>query len=77
MKRSEMLDHMYQDIIEALASRASSNETDEKYWRRKVEGLLDMQLGFGMLPPTLTGEVELESHEDGLAIKLWGWEDEA
>jgi len=51
MKKSEMLDHMYQDIIEAIASRASSNETDEKYWRRKVEGLLDMQLGFGMLPP--------------------------
>lgn len=56
-----MLDYMYQEIIEALASKANSNETDEKYWRRKVEGLLAMQLGFGMLPPHR--DVMIEGHQ--------------
>jgi len=52
MKRSEMKDHIYEEIKEALENRQYSNETDEKYWRRKSAGLLDMILGLGMLPPT-------------------------
>lgn len=54
MKRSEMNDHIYEEIKEALDNRQYSNETDEAYWRRRSAQILDMVLGFGMLPPTTT-----------------------
>lgn len=52
MKRSEMVAFIYDEVKEALDMRKYSNETDEAYWRRRSTQLLDMVLGFGMLPPS-------------------------
>ncbi len=61
MKRSEMIDHIYEEIKEFLEKRQYSNETDEKYWKRRSAAILDMLLGFDMLPPARMRYIETEN----------------
>lgn len=80
MKRSEMNDHIYEEIKEFLEKRQYSNETDEKYWRRRSASILDMLLGFGMLPPKIiVQEPDNDSgciEESSYSFMRNEWEDE-
>ena len=51
MKRSEMIDHIKEELLELRDMRKYSNETDENYYKRKADSLLAMIEGMGMLPP--------------------------
>ena len=55
-KRTEMVDHIYEEIADMLVNRQYSNETDMEYYKRKADGLLAMIEGFGMNPPNITIE---------------------
>jgi hypothetical protein len=77
MKRSEMIEHIAAEMVDAEANRKYSNEPKQDYYLRKATGLLDMIQGFGMLPPTVDGIIEVEkTNDEGLALKLWSWEPE-
>jgi hypothetical protein len=52
MKRSEIIEHIAAEMVDAAASRKYSNETEQAYYKRKASGILDMLLGFGMEPPS-------------------------
>lgn len=68
MKRSEMVDEIVQYF---------KNSHHYTVYDDMAEEILKCVESLGMLPPTLTGEVETEETEDGgLAVKLWGWESE-
>ena len=52
MKRSEMIEHIAAEMVDAAVYRKKlSNENEESYYKRKAADILDMLLGFGMLPP--------------------------
>lgn len=61
MKRSDMINFMYEEIKEALEARKYSNETDGRYWHRRMTSLLDMMEGFGMAPPGYMKPIPFES----------------
>ncbi len=69
MKKSEMIDHMSEEVSSALRGRQYSNETDDKYWTRKMTDILDMQLGFGMLPPERFRDKDW--NETGITYSQW------
>lgn len=75
MKRSEMNDYIYEEIKEALEKRQYSNETDEKYWKRRSAAILDMLLGFGMLPPARMRYIETENGNT-LCSEDCSWEED-
>lgn len=60
MKRSEMIEHIAEEMIDAVRSREFSNETEDAYHKRKASYILDMLEGFGMLPP----ETDIENKRD-------------
>jgi hypothetical protein len=45
MKRSEMIDHIKEVMLEAYRQRRYSREEDDKYFYRKAEDMLAMLLG--------------------------------
>jgi hypothetical protein len=51
MKKSEMIKHISAVMYDAYVDRQHSRETEDAYWNRHAAQLLDMMLGFGMLPP--------------------------
>lgn len=53
MKRSEMLSYMTDELMEILEAANTRNERENvlSFAQRKAAGMLDMLLGFGMLPP--------------------------
>lgn len=69
MKKSEMIAHMTEEIILALHDKRYSNESDDRYWTRKITDILDMQLGFGMLPPERFRDKDW--NETGLSYSEW------
>ena len=80
MKRSEMVEQ----IAEALLT-LHGGDSDEQEWAREATKMsrliaankaLSAAEQLGMLPPPLYGTVEVESTEEGLAVKIWGWEKE-
>lgn len=70
MKKSEMIEHISAVMHEAYVARQHSSEAEDAYWNRHAAQLLDMMLGFGMIPPTwyyrgeppLTLEMPLKSN---------------
>ena len=76
MKKSEMVEHIAAEFINAIENSEHSNESEEKYYKRKAADILDMMLGFGMLPPNLTGTAEVEVVDEGVSVSIWGWEAE-
>jgi hypothetical protein len=75
MKRSEMIDHIVAEMVDAEANRKYSNEAGEAYFKRRAVSLLDMIEGFGMLPPevpTLT-----INGVSFIAKNIWEPEDES
>lgn len=70
MKKSEIIEHIAAVMYDAYIDRQHSRETEDAYWNRHAAQLLDMLLGFGMLPPTryykgeppLTFEMPLKSN---------------
>ena len=78
MKKSEMIEHIAAEMCDAYRDRKLSGETEDAYWKRKATDLLDMLLGFGMLPPQRrASDAELNK---GLYIDEYGiineWEPE-
>jgi hypothetical protein len=67
MKRSEML-----EIIKRQWQDSTSFPSDDSV----AKSILDAIEKAGMLPPPMYGTVEVESTEEGLAVKIWGWEKE-
>ena len=63
MKRSEMIEHIAAEMVDATASRKYSNETEEAYYKRKATGILDMIEGFGMSPPVIKLLVEIPADQ--------------
>lgn len=51
MKRSEMLDHIKEDLLEKLKHRWLERGETDKWVEFTANELLDMIEGFGMLPP--------------------------
>lgn len=68
MKRSEMLDHIKEDIISNLDHRWLASGQRDRWAIYVANQLLDMVEGFGMLPP----EIELKT----FAKKDNAWEKE-
>lgn len=56
MKRSEMLDHIKEDLLEKLKHRWLERKETDKWAEFTANQLLDMIEGFGMLPPELKEE---------------------
>lgn len=77
MKRSEMENHIKEQLMHDIANRKFSNETDDAYWHRKSKDLLAMLLGFGMLPPPweFIAVYDEETSEEGIYC-CWEPEDE-
>ena len=75
MKKSEMIEHIAAEMCDAYSGRQLSRETEDAYWKRKATNLLDMLLGFGMLPPTryYNGEPPLTLE---MPVKSNTWEQE-
>jgi len=44
--KEELVEHIKDEILGALVTRKSSNESDDAYWIRKSKGILDMIEGF-------------------------------
>lgn len=61
MKRSEMLDHIKEDLLEKLKHRWLERGEIDKWAKFTANELLDMVEGFGMLPPLHTFK---DQHED-------------
>ena len=85
MKRSEMLDHIKEDLLEKLKHRWLERGETDKWAEFTANELLDMIEGFGMLPPltkalpydfTNTGFTQdfLDEHE--FKVNRWEPEDE-
>lgn len=53
MKRSEMLDHIKEDLLEKLKHRWLERGETDKWADYTANQLLDMIEGFGMLPPSI------------------------
>ena len=78
MKRSEMIEYMFDQITQDLTNQAFTRESHQKYWKRKMTDMLAMIEGFGMMPPpieeyqvtTLTGE------KLGILNDCYEWEPE-
>ena len=51
MKRSEMIEHIAQELIDIAVDEKSHKTAYQGYFQRKAADLLDMIEGFGMLPP--------------------------
>ncbi len=56
MKRSEMIEHIAQELIDAAVNERSYKTAYQAYFRRKAADLLDMIEGFGMQPPPVLYE---------------------
>ena len=76
MKRTEMVDHIYEEIADMLVNRQYSNETDMKYYRRKADALLTMIEGFGMLPPFNRPWMDSSNGESSTDIRNYKWDKE-
>ena len=50
MKRSEMIEHISEELLDIIRIRFST-EDETQYCKRKAADLLDMIEGFGMQPP--------------------------
>jgi hypothetical protein len=61
MKRSEMLDHIKEDLLEKLKHRWLERKETDKWAEFTANQLLDMIEGFGMLPPPKVIEAVTES----------------
>jgi len=72
MKRSEMIKYLAK-IIRSSGTVSSDNPLNEYELAEDVLSAIEEQ---GMLPPTLTGYVEVEEHENEIIVKLWSWESE-
>ena len=64
MKKSEMIEHIAAEMSDAYHNRQLSRETEDAYWQRKATNLLDMLLGFGMLPPARKATTKDRGLED-------------
>ena len=62
MKRSEMLDHIKEDLLEKLKHRWLERGETDKWAEFTANQLLDMIEGFGMLPPLHIFEDQHESY---------------
>ena len=51
MKRSEMIEHIAQELIDVAVDERSYKTAYRAYFQRKAADLLDMIEGFGMQPP--------------------------
>lgn len=68
MKRSEMINKLCEPItLDNIDLHLSPEEADAIL--KRIEQL-------GMLPPNLTGTVQVEEHDGDLVISLWVWEEE-
>lgn len=77
MKKSEAIQEITNTIMNALGADPDTGEVllpnDLSYLGLVV---LNKCEEIGMLPPILTGYVEIEEDNDALIIKLWSWEKE-
>lgn len=80
MKRSEMVDHIKEELLEIQDMRKYSNETDENYYTRKADSLLAMIEGMGMLPPLNETVYHYMDNEDRVTVNnarpYFTWEKE-
>lgn len=87
MKRSEMLDHIKEDLLEKLKHRWLERGETDKWAEFTANQLLDMIEGFGMLGPKdesyeqyYARELGYETYQDYLACSIYeprgGWEPE-
>ena len=58
MKRSEMLLHIKEMLLEIEAKKKNVRPNDLKFYDRQAADILDMLLGFGMSPPETLIETE-------------------
>ena len=59
MKRSEMIEHISEELLDIMEIRFST-EKETQYCKRKAADLLDMIEGFGMLPPAAAFIIDWE-----------------
>ena len=75
-----MVEHIQAMIQDAVKNRQYSNETDEKYYKRRATYILEMLLGFDMLPPLNQQEYNHMDNEDreiaNQAKVYYKWDDE-
>lgn len=80
MKRSEMEEHIQAMTEDAVENRQYSGETDEKYYKRHAKYILEMLLGFGMLPPLSEEEYNHMDNYDreiaNQALVYYKWDEE-
>ena len=69
MKRSEMVLHLKETLEEIEVAQKSRRPNDKNFHKRHAEDILDMILGFGMLPPEYD-KLEL-GHIDSNFVNEW------
>ncbi len=78
MKRSEMIEHIAQELLYVAVDEGLYKTAQHGYFQRKAADLLDMIEGLGMLPPPYTFEQEVVNNPTGDTISVidYDWEDE-
>lgn len=81
MKRSAMIEHIQEELLEFFISYRKSSDKRKSYvLKYRAEGLLDMLEGFGMLPPLNEDyyhHMDNQDRVDANRIRMFhSWEDE-
>jgi len=71
MKKSEMVEYIKTELLEFHERYSKANEKRKKHLlQNNASGILDMMLGFGMLPPPV---FPMDKNDAGV---FYDWEDE-
>lgn len=77
MKRSEMLDHIKEDLLEKLKHRWLERDETDKWAEFTANELLDMIEEFGMLPPLNDWSLHTDGDKaDANNVRYYTWEPE-
>lgn len=76
MKRSEILDHIKEDLLEKLKHRWLERGEIDKWAEFTANELLDMIEGFGMLPPFFPPEKLSVMQDEEKYVQYYRWEPE-
>lgn len=72
MKRTEMIEHIAEELLNIVNAHAHSWQDEEKFCSRKASDLLDMIEGFGMRPPEREDLVEIKPDDENVYKTSYG-----
>ena len=78
MKRSEMIEHIAQELLYVAVDEGLYKTAQHGYFQRKAADLLDMIEAFGMQPPPYTFKHEVVNPDtvETISVTNYEWEDE-